>query len=123
MLFRSGDESILNALASRIVEEFEMFRAPLSDADIARRLKSPLTLRQHEYLMQFGYPYVHEEFRFHMTLTGPLHEDERDVVLAYLKEEFAREVPEPVTRIDHLCLFRQDNPASRFKRVACAPFR
>lgn len=118
-----GDETHLNALASRIVKEFDMFRAPLSDADIARRLKSPLTPRQHAYLMQFGYPHVHEEFRFHMTLTGPLHEEEREVALAHLKSAFAREVPEPVTTIDRICLFRQAHAADKFKRVDCAPLR
>ena len=118
-----GDETALNALASRIVKEFDIFRAPLSDADIARRLKSPLTPRQHEYLMQFGYPHVHEEFRFHMTLTGPLHEDDREIALAHLKAAFAREVPEPVTTIDRICLFRQAHAADKFKRVDCAPLR
>jgi hypothetical protein len=118
-----GDETALNTLASRIVKEFDIFRAPLSDADIARRLKSPLTPRQHEYLMQFGYPHVHEEFRFHMTLTGPLHEEEREVALAHLKAAFAREVPEPVTTIDRICLFRQAHAADKFKRVDCAPLR
>lgn len=62
----------LNVLADACVRTFEPFRAPLSDADIARRRSSELSPRQVEYLANWGYPYVFEEFRFHMTLTGPL---------------------------------------------------
>ncbi len=33
-----------------------------------------MSARQQDYLHRYGYPYVREEFRFHMTLTGPLEE-------------------------------------------------
>ena len=44
----------------------------MQDADRVRRLKSPLTDRQIRHLDDWGYPYVMDEFRFHMTLTGRL---------------------------------------------------
>jgi hypothetical protein len=62
----------LAALAADCVTYFDDFRAPTSEADRARRLKSPLTERQLTYLDAWGYPYVLEEFRFHMTLASPL---------------------------------------------------
>lgn len=64
----------LIALAADCVTYFDGFRAPLSDADRARRLAAPLSVRQIAYLDAWGYPYVLDEFRFHMTLAGPLDE-------------------------------------------------
>ena len=62
----------LERLAADCVSEFDAFRAPLTAEDRARRNPSMLTPRQREYLDRWGYPYVMEDFRFHMTLTGRL---------------------------------------------------
>ena len=62
--------SALDALAADIVTTFDRFRAPMSDADIARRNPDALTPSQLRHLHQWGYPYVLDEFRFHMTLSG-----------------------------------------------------
>ncbi len=43
-------------------------------AEIARRKRAPLSARQLAYLHRYGYPYVREEFRFHMTLSSALAE-------------------------------------------------
>lgn len=67
-----GVASELHTLADACVRSFEPFRGPLTDADIARRRPAELSPRQVEYLLRWGYPYVFEEYRFHMTLTGPL---------------------------------------------------
>jgi len=34
-----------------------------------KRLSSPLTVRQQQLLDEYGYPYVLDEFRFHITLS------------------------------------------------------
>jgi putative phosphonate metabolism protein len=115
-----GDVAALNALASTIVRHFEPFRAPLSTEDRARRLKSPLTERQTDYLDRFGYPYVHEEFRFHMTLTGPLHADDRETTLSLLKSAFQQYGGATQTAVDRICLFKQDTPTSRFRIIGSA---
>lgn len=62
-------------LHSRCVKEFDEFRAPLSDYDLARRRKAPLTDVQDKRLVAWGYPYIFDEFRFHMTLTGYIKDD------------------------------------------------
>jgi putative phosphonate metabolism protein len=59
----------LDALAGDLVGGLDRLRAPPSDADRARRLASPLTARQRELLDLWGYPYVLDEFSFHITLT------------------------------------------------------
>jgi hypothetical protein len=59
-------------LASSIVQQFDEFRAPLSDADIERSDPDGLSAAQFANLHRWGCPYVMDEFRFHMPLTGPV---------------------------------------------------
>jgi putative phosphonate metabolism protein len=103
----------LSKLADDCVTEFEPFRAPLTERDRQRRLKSPLTPRQIEHLDRWGYPYVFEEFRFHMTLTGSLPAEKRDAVLPFLQAEFAK-LGLASLAIDHVALLRQENSDARF---------
>lgn len=103
----------VNEFASACVETFDQFRAPLSQSDRQRRLKSGLSERQQLLMERWGYPYVFDEFRFHMTLTGALPESQRAPIKAALARAF-----EPLAH-DHvelgaISLMRQDDPASRF---------
>lgn len=68
----TGDLTRVNTLAAEVVRAFEPFRAPLSDADIARRRPETLTPRQREILSEVGYPYSLDEYRLHLTLTDSL---------------------------------------------------
>lgn len=67
-----GDEGPLNALAADIVRGFDAFRARLTEAEMARRREAGLTPEQDALLRAWGYPYVMDQFRFHITLTGKL---------------------------------------------------
>ncbi|MEM8580028.1 MAG: DUF1045 domain-containing protein [Pseudomonadota bacterium] len=71
-LVPATDTSKLEALARRVLEGLEPFRAPMTKAERARRNPDRLSDQQRHLLDRWGYPYVLEEFRFHMTLTGPL---------------------------------------------------
>lgn len=62
----------LRQLARAVVQELDPLRAPLTPEDIARRRKSRLTARQDQQMLDWGYPYVFDDFNFHMTLSGPL---------------------------------------------------
>ena len=66
----------LQQLASSLVSELDPLRAPLSDAELTRRRAAGLTPAQEMLLKKWGYPYVMDEFRFHMTLSGKLQVDE-----------------------------------------------
>ncbi|OYW99801.1 MAG: hypothetical protein B7Z14_10845, partial [Bosea sp. 32-68-6] len=104
-----------------IVQAFEPFRAPLTQADRERRLASPLTPAERAYLEAYGYPYVGDAFRFHMTLTGALPPDEAPAVAAALAEAYARAVPAGPVAIDRLALFRQDDRTGRFRIIDAFP--
>ncbi|MEO1650420.1 MAG: DUF1045 domain-containing protein [Pseudomonadota bacterium] len=105
----------LKRLASRVVEHFEPFRAPLNEAGLAKRLKTPLTPEQTANLHAWGYPYVFDEFRFHMTLTGPLDEHVRRETRAGLLEIY-RPIAQPVI-IDAIAVCEQAEPGERFRTL------
>jgi putative phosphonate metabolism protein len=106
----------LERLAADCVREFDSFRAPLTPQDRARRNPSALTERQREYLDSWGYPYVMEDFRFHMTLTGRLDAGRRAPVLAMLRTRFS-EIGLDRIAIDRIAVFRQQGPDSRFRVI------
>jgi putative phosphonate metabolism protein len=94
----------LQSIADDVVRDFDHFRAPLTDADIARRAPERLTETERAYLKRWGYPYVFEAFRFHMTLTGPVPEDEAPRMRAHLEALFEPVLAEPLD-FDSLALF------------------
>jgi putative phosphonate metabolism protein len=106
----------LEQLAADCVSAFDSFRSPLSPADRARRNPEKLTSRQREYLDRWGYPYVMEEFRFHMTLTGRLGAERHAAVLTMLRARFAT-IGLTSLALDGIALFRQDDAASRFRII------
>ncbi|HTH97949.1 MAG TPA: DUF1045 domain-containing protein [Stellaceae bacterium] len=58
----------LNQLAERCVIELDRFRAPPDAAELARRRSNGLTDGQALMLETWGYPYVLDQFSYHMTL-------------------------------------------------------
>lgn len=112
----------LDALAADCVREFDRFRAPASEQELARRRAAGLSERQEQYLQQWGYPYVLEDFRLHFTLTGRIKDEaERKMVLEHLTQATA-----PFTRrafeLDELCLFVQSEPGTPFRIAGRYPF-
>ena len=112
----NDDDDDLQLLAEACVREFDSFRAPMSADDRARRKPDALTPRQIEHLDDWGYPYVFEDFRFHMTLTGRLPDAHGAAVLTMLQNRFA-ELGIDELRIDSIALFKQDSATSRFRIV------
>lgn len=111
----------LDALASDCVEHFDRFRAPLTAAERARWLEMPLTPRQRILREIWGYPYVMEEFQFHMTLTNRLEEGERREVMQQLSPLVAPFCLEPL-RIDAICVFEQETREAPFRLTGRYPF-
>jgi putative phosphonate metabolism protein len=117
-----GRSNELEHFAAGCVRAFDPYRAPLTSEERARRNPSRLTPRQLEYLDRWGYPYVMEEFRFHMTLTGRLDETRRPGALAMLRERFAR-LNLTELAIDRIALFKQADANARFEIIGDWPLR
>ena len=108
----------LDGLAASCVKHFDGFTAPLTRADHGRRLAPHLTTRQIGHVERWGYPYVFEDFRFHMTLTGALSGDCQKPILAYLRHALACSHGDGPISVNRLALLRQDNPGARFVVLA-----
>ncbi|MFK8079904.1 MAG: DUF1045 domain-containing protein [Granulosicoccus sp.] len=103
-------------LASQCVEQLELFRAPLTQADLNRRNPDQLNDSQRKNLFRFGYPYVMDEFRFHMTLTGTLQLSEHREYFNWLQKRFDSLVPDAPT-LDRLAVFWQPDRKKAFTRL------
>jgi putative phosphonate metabolism protein len=117
-------ESRINDLAADCVRELEALRAPVDAAELERRRRKTLSPRQDRYLEEFGYPYVLAEFRFHLTLTGPIgHAPPQHVaaVRAAAEQAVARLADERLA-FDALALFEQPEHDAPFRLVARFPF-
>ncbi|MBR0954108.1 DUF1045 domain-containing protein [Bradyrhizobium canariense] len=106
----------LQELAADCVRAFDGFRTALTAEDRARRKPEKLSERQRDYLDRWGYPYVMEEFRFHMTLTGRLDAERRGPILEMLRARFAA-LGLDTLAIDRIALFKQDDAKARFRIV------
>lgn len=101
------------ALAADCVSAFDRFRAAAPPEELARRRKAGLTPRQDEYLQQWGYPYVMEEFRLHFTLSSRLEAAERDIAMQALAPYVGRFATQPL-HVDALVLFEQARAGAPF---------
>jgi hypothetical protein len=116
-----GDVTPITRLAQAMVEAFEPVRAPLTEADRRRFTAKGLTPRQAANLERFGYPYVAQDFRFHMTLTDALAGPPDEVVaIAGRLREMYRDIEDGPVRVDQIAVFEQPDRASQFRIVGRA---
>ncbi|MEM9049719.1 MAG: DUF1045 domain-containing protein [Pseudomonadota bacterium] len=123
-LVPARDAPALSGFAGRWVEALEAHRAPLSPAEMARRRAAGLSARQDGYLQRWGYPYVFDEFRFHLTLTGPVADDTgppsvKDAIMGEARARFGPLMGRPV-QVTEVCLFAQTE-AGYFVVLSRAP--
>ena len=110
----------LDGLAADCVVAFEPFRAPLGETERARRVALLTDPRHIASVDRWGYPWVFEDFRFHMTLTGPLPEPRRETVRAGLAG-FLGGVARPLA-VDAISVFRQERRDAPFTVLGRFPF-
>jgi putative phosphonate metabolism protein len=119
----AGSSADIDRLAADCVMAFERFRRPPTPEERSKRLGAALTRRQIENLDRWGYPYVFEEFRFHMTLTGRVDPQRRDGIVTLLQALLNHcngSEPLPIVRV---ALVRQDAASAPFRVVAQAELR
>ena len=116
-----GPAEGVDALAAEIVRAFDAFRAPPSPEEVERRRPDRLTVRQRDNLRTWGYPYVFDDFRFHMTLTGPVPGDRKDAMAKVLRRRFAAFLGRPLA-IDAVTMFVERDPPDDFVVETRIPF-
>ncbi|GFZ89312.1 DUF1045 domain-containing protein [Dyella caseinilytica] len=109
----ADDETAINALAERCVRELNPLRAPLSETTWQRRA-SGLDDVERTLFQQFGYPYVLERYRFHITLSAPAMQQEEQALCTWLSSRVAKLPP---ARIEALTICRESAPGHDFEQV------
>jgi hypothetical protein len=115
-------QAAMRALAADALREFAPLRAEPAEADLQRRLEAggaDLTPRQRELLNEWGYPYVLDEFRFHMTLSDSIEAEDRETLIDWWKQHMPGLGP---LRIDGAAVFLEPRPGEPFVLVARLPF-
>lgn len=119
-------EPRLDALAAGCVRGLDRFRAPPTTAEVARRRRTAALSSREEFLLRrWGYPYVLERFRFHLTLTGPLRgvaAEQRNALWRVLRERFAAGAREALLA-DEICVFEEPSPGADLCIVHRSRFR
>ncbi|MGZ9722689.1 DUF1045 domain-containing protein [Rhizobium miluonense] len=103
----------VRSLCADVVEAFDSFRAPFNTAELKRRRIECLDDGEAEHLVRWGYPYVFDRFRFHMTLTNRIQPEERSRVEAELELRLGHLLDEDFA-IDAVTLFDQESPDADF---------
>ncbi|AMM23984.1 hypothetical protein AX767_06180 [Variovorax sp. PAMC 28711] len=113
-LVPSTPSVLLDTVAGACVIGLHTFAAPLSAADLARRRAAELSVEEDALLVRWGYPFVLQKFRFHMSLTGSLRGVPPEVVAA-LRNGAQQAVEKlPPCRFDAISLFSEPAPGSDF---------
>ncbi len=101
----------LHKLAERCVREFDHLRAPLTNTELLRRKNTRMTSSQNLHLLNFGYPYVLDEFRFHITLSNKLPSDKIEWLMPLAYKHFAPVIGKSL-HIDGLSIFEEADTES-----------
>ena len=115
-LVPNGEVERLYQLHRKLTEEFNYLCGPLSDFDRDRFLARGLTNGQKKYLCRYGYPFILDSFKFHLTLTSSLTENEQTTCLELLDNMIVDFKDERLS-VDRVCLFKQETRKSPFFMV------
>jgi hypothetical protein len=100
----------------------DLFRAPLSGTERTRRLALGLSYPQRLMLAQWGYPYMLADYRFHLTLTGPLDQSESDAIMGKLAVSLEEICARPLT-LESISLCGDPGPGQPFQVLARFPLK
>lgn len=117
---RQDSKKLLN-FAAKCVRAFDQFRISPTDRERAKCFQLNLTDRQKQHFKDWGYPYVMEDFRFHMTLTDRLDVLEQESVLQGLSEKTTCVLNGKPWMLDSVTLVKQSTSTSRFKDLKRYP--
>lgn len=115
----SQPDEQLDTLATECVARFDRFRQLPTSEEQARR-GSGLSENRKALLDQWGYPYVMDEWRFHMTLTGAIYDESADTISEFLTDYFQAPLRE-VVLVSDLCVFLEPHTGAEFRLAARFP--
>ncbi|WP_252374494.1 DUF1045 domain-containing protein [Hydrogenophaga sp. 2FB] len=109
-----GDNRRADDLAARCVTSLQPLAAPLYADELARRRRQPLTPEQDGLLQRWGYPWVLQQFRFHLSLTSSLKACSEAQRAALVHAAEAVFHPLPACSVDSIAVFVEPRPGADF---------
>jgi hypothetical protein len=109
----------LRPLEEAVVRRIDPFRALPAEAEIASRQPDRLTPRQRDNLARWGYPFVGDDYLFHMTLSGQIEHPDR--IADEMGKIYAEQIGAGTFMIDALVLFAQQEAGGRFRIIERVP--
>lgn len=111
-----------SSLAAGCVSEFDRFRAPATEQELANRLRDSLSAREREHVLLWGYPYVFDTWKFHISITGSLSPQSLPPLEQTLRLHFAPVCKQPLP-IDSMCIFCEPSSGAPFHIIDRVPLR
>ena len=116
-LMMDPNEQKMQNLASKLVQNLDQFRAPLHQEEIYKRRMSTLTISEDENLLNWGYPYVFDDFRFHITLTEKIQcRSDREFMASAASSHFSKSL-DNATPVSSISLFVQESSETDFLQI------
>ncbi len=106
--------SALDALAAACVRDLDPLRAPATEKELERHQRAGLSEHQESLLTRWGYPFVLDQFQFHMTLTRGLPAAEQATLRPLLETYFESALAAPPPTVADLCLYHQPAAGAEF---------
>ena len=107
------EQMAINRLAAQCVTKLDVFRDDPSLEELEKRRSQGLTPRQIELLEDWGYPFVLQEYRFHMTLTNRVEKHLQNRIIDALEPSIDQLNQHPLF-LDALSVFEQSSYDSAF---------
>lgn len=107
----------LHLLAADCVKILDEHRTPESASQQAQR-GAGKTERQISYIAKWGYPFVFEDFHFHITLTGQM---QNNPYFHAAHDHFSAALAQ-TRRVDHLSIFIEETKGAPFQLFCRLPF-
>lgn len=104
----------LDQLAFDCVRMIDPYRAPIEARELERRRTVSLSSEEEKMLRNWGYPYVKDSFRFHITLTGNLDEKQVKYIQPELGDLLKPVLSEPLM-IEDICLVGDPGEGKPFR--------
>jgi len=112
----------LVGLADACVTDLDHLRRPPTQDELSRRREAGLNPRQEALLIRWGYPYVLDQFRFHLTLTGRIDDREGELLRHWLAAWFAPALA-ATPAVEDISLYVQAGPRQPFRLLRRYPLR
>lgn len=120
-LLLTEESTAVRNLAATCVHDFDSFRLAPTPEELRQRRAASLSALEDALLRRWGYPYVMEAFRFHMTLTCRLELAEHDRLVPLLRQMFGAVTNASFT-LDAVSLCYQEARNLPFRVIRRYPF-